>query len=73
MKKSRAFREEVKNKIDELLFEVQDRDQNSSIDDISEKIVSMICDPLGVWYREKESSNRPDDDFSEKKERWIAP
>ena len=69
MKKNSAFREEVRSKVDELLCSAQSRSRNASLDDIREKIVSMICDPLHVWQDEDES----EDDFSAKKERWIAP
>ena len=69
MKKNSEFREEVRSRVDELLCNVQSRSRNASLDDICEKIVSMICDPLHVWQDEDE----PDDDFSAKKERWIAP
>ncbi len=73
MNKDTTFRREIRAKINELLCEVQNRNNETSVSDITEKIVSMICDPLTLWQEKSKKKLESDDDFSASKERWIAP
>tara|TARA_Y100001973_G_C5167420_1_gene316969 strand:- start:641 stop:862 length:222 start_codon:yes stop_codon:yes gene_type:complete len=72
VKQKQEFREEVKKRIDKLLFEARDSIvKGESMNHVSEKIVSMICDPLGSWYY-TEKKEKKEESFSDAKERWIA-
>mgnify|MGYP003113431704 CR=1 FL=1 len=72
MKKNNAFRQDVKNRVEELLTEARRRDAGDTVEDICETLVSMVCDSLSVWQVEKSKSNNDSDDFYNQKERWIA-
>jgi|TARA_R110001583_G_scaffold52809_5_gene163587 hypothetical protein len=72
------FRREVRKRVEKLLLEARESlVAGESMDQTCDKIVSMICDPLGTWYYEgrtvnKEAKKHSDKSFSEAKERWIA-
>ena len=73
--KNNAFRAEVKQKIDALLAKAQSAAGEASgavVAEISEEIVTMICDPLNAWWKEQGSASSFDDTFSADKESWIA-
>ena len=73
MKKNNAFRQDVKNRVEELLAEARRRDASDAAEDICETLVSMVCDSLSVWQVEKSNSDNDSDDFYSQKESWIAP
>ncbi len=73
--KNNAFRAEVKQKIDALLAKAQSAAGEASgavVAEISEEIVTMVCDPLNAWWKGQPDSSPFDDTFSADKESWIA-
>tara|TARA_R110000824_G_scaffold351344_8_gene538394 strand:+ start:2392 stop:2607 length:216 start_codon:yes stop_codon:yes gene_type:complete len=71
MKKQSDFREEIEVRVRKLLESLRENPSFDNRREVCDKIVQMICDSVTAWP--KFENNKSDDDFSEKKERWIAP
>ena len=70
-----TFREDVRELVWGLLeaLKVDPSPQNQQR--IRDELTTMICDPLSSWETNpvQESSDNDSDDFSFRKEKWIAP
>jgi|LWDU01.1.fsa_nt_gi hypothetical protein len=72
MKKQSDFREEIEIRVWKLLESLRKNPSFDNRREIRDTIVQMVCDSVTVWSK-LENDKADDDDFSERKERWIAP
>jgi len=71
---SDTFREDVRGLVGKLLEALIDDPSIQSQQRIRDELTIMICDPLSSWATSLEQQLPDDsDDFSFRKEKWIAP